>query len=459
MVFSSLNFLFIFLPTVLILYFLCPKTSVRNAVLLFASILFYAWGEPVYVILMLFSILINYVLGLDISRSDGRRRKVQFVTAVGVNLFILGFFKYYAFFADGWNALTGWNLPIRRLALPVGISFYTFQILSYIIDVYKGKVGVQKNIMRFALYVTMFPQLIAGPIVRYEDIEKQLAVRTVSFCRFAKGCETFIFGLSKKVLLANNLGALAAMVQTADTRSALGAWLGLIAYTLQIYFDFSGYSDMAVGLGHMLGFSFMQNFNYPYLSGTVTEFWRRWHISLGTWFREYVYIPLGGNRVRPIRHVINILAVWTLTGLWHGAGWNFVLWGLYYGVLLLIEKYFLRHLPEKLPMFFRRIYTLFAVMIGWVLFSMTDLTAMSGYFLDLFGRSGAADGTAIYQLVSYGVLILAGCICAGPWMWHWFRRRTHDLPVLSAAITVLLLMVCTAYLVYSSYNPFLYFQF
>ncbi len=459
MVFSSLYFLYIFLPVVLILYYALPRTSVRNCILLLASIIFYAWGEPVYVFLMIFSILINYVLGLDIARSGKIRKRVQFVVAILINLGLLGFFKYYGFVVENINALAGLHLRVRELALPIGISFYTFQILSYIIDVYRGQVAAQKNLIRFALYVTMFPQLIAGPIVRYDDIEQQLTSRNITLARFAKGCERFILGLGKKVLLANNLGQLSDAVFALETRPALAAWLGLIAYAMQIYFDFSGYSDMAIGLGDMLGFTFLENFRYPYLSKSITEFWRRWHISLGTWFREYVYIPLGGNRVCAVRHILNILIVWTLTGLWHGASWNFVLWGLYYGLLLLLEKYFFAKRLDKIPVFFRHLYTLILVLFGWLLFASTDLSAAGRYFLDLFGRGGFCDTASLYQLIGNGILLLIGGVCCCPFVYRFYRKKTHTMPALTVAATTLLFIVCTAFLVYNSYNPFLYFRF
>ena len=459
MVFSSLYFLYIFLPVVLILYYALPRTSVRNCILLLASIIFYAWGEPVYVFLMIFSILINYVLGLDIARSGKIRKRVQFVVAVLINLGLLGFFKYYGFVVENINALAGLHLRVRELALPIGISFYTFQILSYIIDVYRGQVAAQKNLIRFALYVTMFPQLIAGPIVRYDDIEQQLTSRNITLARFAKGCERFILGLGKKVLLANNLGQLSDAVFALETRPALAAWLGLIAYAMQIYFDFSGYSDMAIGLGDMLGFTFLENFRYPYLSKSITEFWRRWHISLGTWFREYVYIPLGGNRVCAVRHILNILIVWSLTGLWHGASWNFVLWGLYYGLLLLLEKYFFAKRFDKIPVFFRHLYTLILVLFGWLLFASTDLSAAGRYFLDLFGRGGFCDTASLYQLIGNGILLLIGGVCCCPFVYRFYRKKTHTMPALTVAATTLLFIVCTAFLVYNSYNPFLYFRF
>ena len=458
MVFSSLIFLIIFLPIVLICYFVLPKAC-RNLVLLAASLVFYAWGEPIYIFLMLISILLNYILGLDIGRSSGARKKAALVTAIVVDLLTLGFFKYYGFLITTVNDIFSLSLPVRQLALPIGISFYTFQILSYIIDVYRGKVKVQKNPLRFALYVTMFPQLIAGPIVRYEEIERELGDRTVTWDRVTRGAEIFLIGLSKKVLLANTLGALFASVQAAADRTALTAWIGMIAYTLQIYFDFSGYSDMAIGLGHIFGFSFPRNFNYPYIANSITDFWRRWHMTLSGWFREYVYIPLGGNRVGPWRHIFNILLVWALTGLWHGAAWNFVLWGLYYGLLLVLEKYLFKNALAKSPALLRHLYTLFFVVIGWVLFSAGSISEAFGMLADMFGRHGPADLTGIYALRSYGLWLAVGMFCACPAAYKWFRNRSHDLPVLTLLIGTALIFLCIAGLVAGSYNPFLYFRF
>ena len=364
MLFSSIVFLFTFLPVILILYYLVPR-RLKNALLLLCSLVFYAWGEPAYIFLMIFSIIFNYISGLDIARNLKNRRAARgsLIFNLIVNLGILGFFKYEGFLLDSLNRVLPVDIPYRELALPIGISFYTFQILSYIIDVYRQNVKAQKNFMDFALYVTMFPQLIAGPIVRYSDIEKQLHSRQESFRKFGDGAMFFIRGLAKKVLLANTIGMVFTEVTSLDPgkMSVLSAWLGCAAYTFQIYFDFSGYSDMAIGLGKMFGFEFLKNFDYPYISRSITEFWRRWHISLSTWFKEYLYIPLGGNRVSTAKHIRNLLVVWFLTGLWHGAAWNFVAWGLYYGILLIMEKYFLGRFLEKLPGLLRHIYSLLPV--------------------------------------------------------------------------------------------------
>ena len=353
MVFSSIFFLFTFLPLSLLLYWMSPA-KIKNFTLLAVSLFFYAWGEPVYVLLMIASILTNFVFGIfiesELIKEKRAVRRALFISAVVFNILILGFFKYYGFLAENINALFNADISYSELPLPIGISFYTFQVLSYVIDVYLGKVRLQRNPVSFALYVTMFPQLIAGPIVRYSDIESQLEQRNVSASKFGEGAQRFIQGLGKKVLIANSMGALWDITQAMDMTgiSVFSAWLGIIAYTFQIYFDFSGYSDMAIGLGKMFGFEFMENFDHPYISRSVTEFWRRWHISLGTWFREYVYIPLGGNRCSRIRQIRNIMAVWMLTGLWHGASWNFVVLGIYYGFLLLIEKFFLKKINNPL---------------------------------------------------------------------------------------------------------------
>ena len=461
MVFSSLNFLFIFLPVTLILYFLVPF-KLKTVVLLIASIFFYAWGEPVYVILMLLSIAFNYVAGLQLAASKGKRkRKRQLILAIVVNLALLGFFKYFAFIVSTLNGIFGWSISIHELSLPIGISFYTFQALSYVIDVYRGKVQPQINIIYFAAYITMFPQLIAGPIVTYSEIEYQLGRQKLNFVKAGAGVERLIFGLAKKVLLANNLGLLYTAIQSADERSVLTAWLGAIAYTLQIYFDFSGYSDMAIGLGKMLGFDFPENFDHPYLAASITEFWRKWHMTLSGWFRDYVYIPLGGNRVRAGRHILNIMIVWMLTGLWHGAGWNFVLWGVYYGILLIIEKYILIPLCKGLPSLVKHIYTMLLVTLGWVMFSNTDFTQMAAYFGNLFGAAsnGLADSAFLYYLKSNLILLILSVLCCGSAVKKLMSRIKRRSSAAAVIISIVLLLASVAYLVYGSYNPFLYFRF
>ncbi len=465
MVFSSIVFLFVFLPVVLALYYWVPAIRWKNVILLAASIIFYAWGEPVYIVLMLLSILFNFVMGLELERlrEDSRRKKLNLIFTVIVNLCILGFFKYYGFLLGSINSAFHLHIPYRELALPVGISFYTFQTLSYILDLYRGDIKVQKNLLDFALYITMFPQLIAGPIVRYVDIQEQLESRVISWHKAGVGAEYFIKGLAKKVLLANTAGAVYTSIQGlgGEYQTVVTSWIGILFYTMQIYFDFSGYSDMAIGLGKMMGFQFCKNFDYPYTSRSVTEFWRRWHISLGTWFREYVYIPLGGNRVSVAKHIRNILVVWALTGLWHGAAWNFVLWGLYYGVFLLLEKYLWGRYLERLPGWVGNLYTMFFVIIGWVFFSNTDLGAGLAYLGSLFGVgvAGFANATTLFYLKSSLLLLVICIVCSRPWAYRWYKRVAGQRPVAAAVINAALLLLSIAFLVYDSYNPFLYFRF
>lgn len=470
MIFSSIFFLFVFLPVTLILYYAVPWNA-KNLILLLTSLVFYAWGEPVYVFLMLFSIVFNYLSGIEMQIYQNLRQKAKkricFWVTVVVNLGILGFFKYYGFLIDNLNAILPFQIPYRALALPIGISFYTFQTLSYIVDVYKGNVPVQTNLITFGAYVTMFPQLIAGPIVRYSDVEEQLRKRKLTTYKFGQGAAWFIRGLGKKVLLANNIGAtfdiIAAMVP--GDRSMLTAWVGALAYTMQIYFDFSGYSDMAIGLGKMFGFEFVRNFDYPYISESVTDFWRRWHISLGTWFREYVYIPLGGNRVSVAKHVRNIMVVWMLTGFWHGAAWNFMFWGLYYGVLLLLEKYFLADILKTLPGFARRLITFIIVVFGWVLFFSPTLSSALIYIGNMFaiGGAGIVDKMGWYYLKTNIILLLICFIVSTPLPWNMFQQsglQKGTLAPVKVWVTYgLILIISVAYLVNATYNPFLYFRF
>ncbi len=461
MVFSSLNFLYLFFPLVMLLHFIVPEKR-KNPVLLAASLYFYAWGEPVYIALMLFSVAYNYLAGMQLGlrRGPGGRRAVL-AAALLVNLAVLGFFKYAGFLADSLNSAFGLRLPNHELPLPIGISFYTFQALSYIIDVYRGKTRPQRSLLDFAVYITMFPQLVAGPIVKYSDIEAQLARRKISLVQCGQGMERMMVGLAKKVLLANNLGMVYEAVQAAGSRSVMTAWLGAVAYALQIYFDFSGYSDMAIGMGRMLGFTFPENFDHPYLARNVTEFWRRWHISLSGWFRDYVYIPLGGNRAGTLKHVRNLLIVWMLTGLWHGASWNFVLWGLYYGVLLILEKYLTGGLLDALPAWAARACTLLIVTVGWVIFSNTDFAAMRAYLGGLVGvgSAGFADAEFLSLLRNNLLLMLIAVMCCGPALRRWYASLSASMPILSLCVSGALLVICTAFLVYGSYNPFLYFRF
>lgn len=464
MLFSSIVFLFYFLPIVLLAYFVVPKKA-KNIVLLIASIFFYSWGEPVYVFLMIFSAIFNYFMAIDIGRAKVHQKsgKATLVFTVIVNLFVLSFFKYYGFLMDTVNGILGTDIKYTALALPIGISFYTFQALSYIFDVYRGNVKVQVNPLKFTLYLALFPQLIAGPIVKYKDIAEQLDERHVTLEKFGDGTMRFLLGLGKKVILANNLGAIYTQIMAvSDSQvSVLTYWIGIIAYTLQIYFDFSGYSDMAIGLGKMFGFEFMENFNYPYISKTITEFWRRWHMSLSTWFREYVYIPLGGNRVSMHRHIINLLIVWSLTGLWHGASWNFVVWGLYYGLLLILEKYLIGKYIEKAPAWAQHLYAMIIVMIGWVFFSSVDLTAAIDYLKILFCMGGVplANTYTLYLLRTNLLLLAIGCIAASPEPMKQFNILCKKSAVIAIIMILLVLVLATAYLIFSSYNPFLYFRF
>ena len=468
MVFSSIIFMFTFLPLSLLIYYIMPK-GIRNFTLLLISLIFYAWGEPIYVLLMIFTIIFDYIMARLITKSRDNKIKCRtiFIFTLIVNILILGFFKYYGFLIDNINNIFNLSIKYKQLALPVGISFYTFQTLSYIVDVYLDKVQVQKNIISFALYVTMFPQLVAGPIVKYSDIDYQLDNRRESFNKFGYGVERFLRGLAKKVLLANNIGIIWTTVQGMDINniSVLTSWIGIIAYTFQIYFDFSGYSDMAIGLGKMFGFDFIENFNYPYISKSVTEFWRRWHISLGTWFREYIYIPLGGNRTSTLKHVRNLFVVWLLTGLWHGASWNFVVWGLYYGFILLMEKMVLNRVLDKVPNFIKHIYTMVLVIIGWVFFGSTSLTVAIDYIKVMFGMAGhqLIDSTSLYYLYTNIKLFIILGVCATPIVSTLFSKIINIGEkkgiVFAVIVNILIIVLSTAYLVNERYNPFLYFRF
>ncbi len=465
MVFSSIVFMFIYLPIVLAVYFLTPSKW-RNLWLFAVNMVFYGWGEPVYILLMLFSITVNYINGILIGKYREQSKKAKLVLTVNVviNLGLLGFFKYFDLFAETLSLLPFINIAPLGLGLPIGISFYTFQTMSYPIDVYRGDAEVQKNYISFGTYVALFPQLIAGPIVRYKDIAEQLDERHESVDEFAGGVQRFTVGLAKKVLIANNVGMLWDIygAMGASELTMAGAWLGAVAFTLQIYFDFSGYSDMAIGLGHMLGFRFLENFNYPYISKSITDFWRRWHISLGTWFRDYVYIPLGGNRCGRGRQLLNITVVWALTGLWHGANWTFLLWGLYYAVFLILEKTFLLGWLEKWPSLLRSIYTLLIVIVGWVIFQLDSLDAIGVYISAMFGmgQAGLISSADKFYFGSYAVTILIAAVASTPYGSALYARLPRKLAaVATPALIVLVLIVATAYLVDSTYNPFLYFRF
>ena len=468
MLFSSIPFLYYFLPAVLILYFVVPK-CLKNAVLLLSSLFFYYWGEPEYVKLMAASILAGYVLGLLIGWFREKKpvlAKLCMVLSVAISLGLLGYFKYADFFIANFNAATGLSLPLLKIALPIGISFYTFQLLSYTIDVYRGHVSAQKNPITLGAYITMFPQLIAGPIVRYGDVAAQLKERTCSFDKAALGIRRFVLGLAKKVIVANGLGELVALFGASDDKSVLFYWLYAVAFALQIYFDFSGYSDMAIGLGKIFGFDFMENFNYPYISASITEFWRRWHISLGVWFRDYVYIPLGGNRVKKGRWFFNIFVVWFLTGFWHGAAWNFIVWGLYFALFLLVEKLWLLPKLEKNRVL-SHVYVVFFVVISFVIFNAASMGEAAVYLKAMFGFGGvpAVSAEAIYYLKSYAVLLLAAAIGATPLAAKGISALKKsavgekEVNLLEGVVLLILLLVVTAYLVDGSFNPFLYFRF
>lgn len=470
MVFSSILVLTRFLPIVLALYFLVPRKA-RNLVLFLSSMLFYAWGEPVYILLMCFTILVDYIFGIliDYQLNHEKRKgaKLSLAMAVIVNLSLLGFFKYANFTIDTINSLTGAGITAIKIALPIGISFYTFQSLSYVIDVYRRDTKVQKNILDFGTYVVLFPQLIAGPIVRYRTVAEEMQGRRETVSDFSKGISRFIIGLGKKVLLANNAGALQDTINTLaiSDMSTMSAWLGILAFTFQIYFDFSGYSDMAIGMGLMLGFHFDENFDYPYMAKSITEFWRRWHISLGTWFKEYVYIPLGGNRAGMLKQIRNIVIVWMLTGFWHGASWNFVLWGVYYGALLIIEKVFLLDILKNLPSFIRHIYTLFLVVIGWVLFSFDSYREGIAYISRMFGLAGLpfTNRTFYYLLTNNLTLLILLMIGSTNYPAKFFRIMRKRGGLLSVGLGILSLagifFLSLAYLVAATFNPFLYFRF
>jgi len=439
----------------------------KNWVLFVSGLIFYAWGEPVYVFIMILSTLIDYAAGrlMNCWDDDEKKRRILLICSVAMNLGLLAIFKYSSFFIGNLNALFHSRIPDPQLPLPIGISFYTFQSMSYTIDLYRRKIRVQKNFVNFGAYVTMFPQIVAGPIVRYQDVAKELECRTITVEETADGIGVFTRGLAKKLLLANNIGLLWTQVKEMPLGSipAATAWLGILAFTFQIYFDFSGYSDMACGMGKMLGFHFPQNFNLPYTAKSITDFWRRWHITLSTWFKEYLYIPLGGNRHGTAKTIRNLLIIWVLTGFWHGASWNFVFWGLYFGVILVLEKFVYGKLLNKLPSFVRQAYTFVLVVFGWVLFEMDTLGDAGRYLKAMFGGAGFADSRTIYLLSSYFLLFLICIFASGSWGKKIYNRFANRWPkgtqVMLPVSVVLLMVVCTAYLVDATYNPFLYFRF
>ena len=459
MVFSSIPFLFFFLPIVLICYYLVPF-KLKNYVLLVFSLIFYAWGEPVYIILMIFSCLLNYFYALY--HDKVKNRKLLFILCIVANLLILGFFKYADFLIDIINSIFRLNINPLKLALPIGISFFTFQTMSYSIDVYRSSVVPERNFFYFTTYVSMFPQLIAGPIVRYETISKELYKRDINFNNFSDGLLRFMQGLFKKVLIANNIGYLWTTLSSMESLSIASAWLGIIAYTFQIYFDFSAYSDMAIGMGKMLGFNYLENFNYPYISKSVTEFWRRWHISLSSWFKDYVYIPLGGSKCSRIKHIRNMLIVWCLTGIWHGASYNFMLWGLYYGIILIIEKFFLKGFLSKLPNTLKHIYTMLVVIIGWLIFASTDLSMFSVYFSNMFNifKYPFIDETFIFYFKSYFIIIVISTLLSMP-IYQNIKKKLNSRGwmIISLILYLVFFFITVSYLVSDSYNPFLYFRF
>jgi len=466
MLFSSVTFLYGFLPLTLALYFILParkgSASLRNLLLLGASLVFYAWGEPRYVLLMLAQCFAAWAFGLGIEKWRGKRLgKALFVLSCCVALSALLFFKYTDFVLTNLRAISGLRLQPLRIALPIGISFYTFQVLSYTIDLHRGEIQAQRSFFTLTTYIALFPQLIAGPIVRYASVAESLARRSHSTEDFARGAERFIIGLAKKVLLANTLGQLVALIR--GQSSAMAAWTYLLAYTLHIYFDFSGYSDMAIGMGRMLGLVFPENFNYPYITRGVAEFWRRWHMTLGGWFRDYVYIPMGGNRVKPLRYCLNIIVIWALTGFWHGANWNYMIWGLYYGLFLLFEKFILRGRQEKWPRALQHLYGLLAVGFGFVLFDCVRLADAGATYMALFGFTGGMSHEALYYLRSYALPLLIGVVGATPLPARLAKKLREAAPRTFTALSLLgiavLLAIVAASLVDGSFNPFIYFQF
>ena len=462
MVFTSISFIYYFLPLLLICYFVVPK-KFRNIILLMFSVLFYFYGEPKYILLMLIEVFISYVVGLLI---DKYKCKNILIIGIFIHVLLFGIFKYFNFVIINVNNLFHSNLNLLNVVLPIGISFYTFQIISYEIDVYNKKVNAQSNILKYFLYVFLFPQLIAGPIVRYQDVNNEIDNRNVTFEMFARGVRRFIIGLSKKVIIANNLGELCNIYLNLGDKSVLFTWIFAISYMLQIYFDFSGYSDIAIGLGKMLGFNFPENFNYPYMAKSITDFWRRWHMTLSSWFRDYVYIPLGGNKKGVLKQIRNILIVWSLTGLWHGASWNFIVWGLYFGILLILEKFILKKYFSNVPKFIKCIYTLFLVMISFVIFQGDRLSSAFNIIKGLFGLNGELfiNNVTLYYLRGYVLFIVLGVIGATNYVKNLVIKISNGkgkkiINILEPIYLLILLIIVTMYLIDSSYNPFLYFRF
>lgn len=464
MVFSSLVFMFAYLPITLLAYYLVPRQG-RNIFLFIVNLIFYGWGEPKLVLLMVFNIFFNYIGGwlVDKYRADAKKKKLFLILTCVLDIGILAVFKYTGMITETLNMLPFLNIPELQISLPIGISFYTFQTMSYVIDVYRDDAPVSKNFVNFGTYVALFPQLIAGPIVRYRDVAEQLVNRRETLEMFTKGVKLFMVGLAKKVIIANTMGTLTTNIfATTDENGVVGTWVGMIAYTFQIYFDFSGYSDMACGLGNMMGFEFLKNFNYPYIAKSITDFWRRWHISLSTWFKEYVYIPLGGNRKGVKRQILNLLIVWGLTGLWHGAAYNFVLWGLYYGLLLILEKFVLKKFLDRLPSFVQHIYTLFIIIIGWGLFYFTDVGQLGEFMVDLFNFGNGICGDQAFNLIMSNLpMLIIAAVASTPLATMLYTRFEHTrfMWIPETLYCMGVLAVSTASLVNQSYNPFLYFRF
>ena len=464
MVFSSLVFMFAYLPITLLAYYLVPRQG-RNIFLFIVNLIFYGWGEPKLVLLMVFNIFFNYIGGwlVDKYRADAKKKKLFLILTCVLDIGILAVFKYTGMITETLNMLPFLNIPELQISLPIGISFYTFQTMSYVIDVYRDDAPVSKNFINFGTYVALFPQLIAGPIVRYRDVAEQLVNRRETLEMFTRGVKLFMVGLAKKVIIANTMGTLTTNIfATTDENGVVGTWVGMIAYTFQIYFDFSGYSDMACGLGNMMGFEFLKNFNYPYIAKSITDFWRRWHISLSTWFKEYVYIPLGGNRKGVKRQILNLLIVWGLTGLWHGAAYNFVLWGLYYGLLLILEKFVLKKFLDRLPSFVQHIYTLFIIIIGWGLFYFTDVGQLGEFMIDLFNFGNGICGDQAFNLIMSNLpMLIIAAVASTPLATMLYTRFEHTrfMWIPETLYCMGVLAVSTASLVNQSYNPFLYFRF
>lgn len=464
MVFSSLVFMFAYLPITLLAYYLVPRQG-RNIFLFIVNLIFYGWGEPRLVLLMVFNIFFNYIGGwlVDKYRADAKKKKLFLILTCVLDIGILAVFKYTGMITETLNMLPFLNIPELQISLPIGISFYTFQTMSYVIDVYRDDAPVSKNFINFGTYVALFPQLIAGPIVRYRDVAEQLVNRRETLEMFTRGVKLFMVGLAKKVIIANTMGTLTTNIfATTDENGVVGTWVGMIAYTFQIYFDFSGYSDMACGLGNMMGFEFLKNFNYPYIAKSITDFWRRWHISLSTWFKEYVYIPLGGNRKGVKRQILNLLIVWGLTGLWHGAAYNFVLWGLYYGLLLILEKFVLKKFLDRLPSFVQHIYTLFIIIIGWGLFYFTDVGQLGEFMVDLFNFGNGICGDQAFNLIMSNLpMLIIAAVASTPLAAMLYNRFEHTrfMWIPETLYCMGVLAVSTASLVNQSYNPFLYFRF